>query len=476
MAFRNGTRSETVISARATDDAESLLPRLLLFCTLTNGTDRDRGQRLLEAAPRIAAEVLVKCVRTKMRAGLYEDRIAQRLAASEYAMVARHAAVPLLRSFPVRCGQPNGLAMLDQLLRAAILYERPATLALIGEKLTRTTMRDPQRVHWLAAGAVADPDRYLGRLQEFVGRHERRISSLENLVCRYDAQPADQQPTRMLEWLIELLGSAVASSESDATPLPPLRDPASHVHAMVRALADRPDREASDALDRLAFSATLQPWRRYLTEALERQRALRRDAEYRHPTPADVCTTLSDGTPANAEDLAALLIDRLLELARGIRDGNTDDWRQYWNVDQYGRPLQPRPENVCRDALLSDLNRLLPGNVTARREGSYADDNRADIVVGCGGVEVPVEIKRNGHRDIWSAAHDQLIAKYARDPATGGYGIYLVFWFGQHDTQPPPIGPPPAGPRELQERVEGSLSDAERRKVSVVVLDVSRPV
>ena len=463
------------------DDLDQLNDRQLKqacafqFCTLTNGTDRDREHRLLQFAPRIAAEVLVQYVRAKMRAGVYGDRIAERLADDEYAIVARHAALPLLRSFPVRCGQPQGLVVLDELLRAAILYERTAALNLIGEKLSRTTMRDPQRVHWLASGAVTDPDGYLGRLQEFVGRHERRISTLENYVCRYKAQPADQQPTRMLEWLIELFGSSVARPESAPSARPSLRDPASQVHTMVRALADRPDRQVSDALARLVSSPNLQSWRRYLTDALERHRVLRRDAEYRHPTVADVCTTLSGGTPANAGDLAALLIDRLLELARGIRDGNTDDWRQFWNVDPYGKPLQPRPENICRDALLSDLKRLLPMSVNARREGSYAADKRADVVVACADFEVPMEIKRNGHQDLWSAAHNQLIAKYARDPATGGHGIYLVLWFGKDDTQAPPIGPPPTSPDELQARLEETLSDAERHKISVVVIDVSRP-
>ena len=351
------------------------------FCTLTNGTAREREQRLLQIAPRIAAEVLVQHIQAKMRAGVYGDRIAERLAADEYAMVARHAVLPLLRSFPVGCGQPQGLTMLDELLRAGMLYERTAALTLIGEKLNRTSMRDPQRMHWLASGAVTDPDRYLGRLQEFVGRHERRISILENYVCRYQAQPSDQQPTPMLEWLIELLGSAVARPESAASARPPLRDPASIVHSMVRAIADRPDRQASDAIERLVSNANLQPWRRYLTDALERQRVLRRDAEYRHPTVAAVCATLNGGTPANAGDLAALLVDWLHEMARAIRDGNTDDWRQYWNVDPYGKPLKPRPENVCRDALLSDLRQHLPDGVDAQPEGQYAHDKRADIRV-----------------------------------------------------------------------------------------------
>ena len=125
--------------------------------------------------------------------------------------------------------------------------------------------------------------------------------------------------------------------------------------------------------------------------------------------------------------------------------------------------------------LLSDLQLLLPEAVDARRESSYANETRADIRVAFRGFEVPVEIKRSEHPKLWSAVQNQLMAKYSSDPATGGYGIYLVFWFGKDLTQAPPEGSIPPDADELRTRLEGTLSDAERRKISVVVIDVSRP-
>ena len=70
---------------------------------------------------------------------------------------------------------------------------------------------------------------------------------------------------------------------------------------------------------------------------------------------------------------------------------------------------------------------------------------------------------------------NQLIAKYTIDPDTDGYGIYLVFWFGKDRTQPPPSGTRPANAEELKERLEATLSPDEARKISVCVIDVSRP-
>ena len=120
---------------------------------------------------------------------------------------------------------------------------------------------------------------------------------------------------------------------------------------------------------------------------------IRRDAGYRHPGIEQVCQTLNGGTPASAADLAALLMDRLQEVALDIRRGNTDDWRQYWNVDYRGRPVDPRPEESCRDTLLSDLRQRLPEGVSAEPEGQYANDKRADIRVSCRDFQVPVEAK-----------------------------------------------------------------------------------
>ena len=140
---------------------------------------------------------------------------------------------------------------------------------------------------------------------------------------------------------------------------------------------------------------------------------------------------LDNRRPANVADLAALTTSYLREIARRVRDGNTSDWRQYWNVDYRNRPTEPKPEDACRDALLSDLqSRLTRLQVDAQPEGRYADDKRSDIRVSHGECNVPVEIKKCSHRDLWSAIRTQLIARYTRDPGAGGHGIYLVFWFG----------------------------------------------
>ena len=135
-------------------------------------------------------------------------------------------------------------------------------------------------------------------------------------------------------------------------------------------------------------------------------------------------------------------------------------------------PTTPKHENSCRDALLRDLRLHFPN---AEPEVQYINKKRADIRVSYGDFQVPVEIKKNRHRDLWSACKNQLIKLYTSAPDTDGHGIYLVFWFGKKRTQPPPSGTRPANSEELKKRLYATLSPNEARKISVCVIDVSRP-
>ena len=140
---------------------------------------------------------------------------------------------------------------------------------------------------------------------------------------------------------------------------------------------------------------------------------------------------LDNGPPANATDLRELFVDRLERIGRRMRTTPENLWRQYWNEDSHGRPTGPKPEESGRDSLLVMLESELPEGCKIQKEVAVAGDRRADLTVICGDLHLPVEIKKAGHRDVWGAASEQLLAKYATDPSTGGVGIYVVLWFGQ---------------------------------------------
>ena len=382
--------------------------------------------------------------------------------------------MPLLRAFPIRCTLQR-LSSLDDLLWAAIQHANRASFReLIERKLSRKSMNAAQRVHWLAAGSIVCPEVCEDHLRELVQSNVRCIPKVAAFFCAA-GQVEHSLRNSVLELVVRSVGSIVGPDEwgnrlgavSSAT------GPAELVRRLIQSLGASPSQAAGVVLDTLVSDPALSRWRALLSRTRDTQRVVWRDADFHHPGIEQVCRTLGGGAPANAGDLAALLMDRLKEIGQQIRTGNADDWRQYWNEDQHGRRCTPKHEDSCRDAILSDLRQRLPRGVDAQPEGQYSRDTRADIRVSCRDFQIPVEIKKNNHADLWRACRTQLIGQYTRDPATDGFGIYLVFWFGPQFTQRSPSGRRVANPQELLERLEETLSEDEARKISIKVIDVS---
>ena len=156
--------------------------------------------------------------------------------------------------------------------------------------------------------------------------------------------------------------------------------------------------------------------------------------------PKNVLGTLEGGIPSNSADLAALVRDKLDEIGSGIQGADENAWRLYWNEGKHREPLTPKHEESCRDALLSKLRSVLPDDIDIQPEALYAGDKRADMRITYKEFQVPVEIKKNSNRYLWSSLRSQLINQYTTDPATAGYGIYLVLWFDPSYTQLDPEG------------------------------------
>jgi len=59
--------------------------------------------------------------------------------------------------------------------------------------------------------------------------------------------------------------------------------------------------------------------------------------------------------------------------------------------------------------------------------------------------------------DLWRAVANQLLSRYANDPATDGLGIYLVLWMEPTRTASLEKGDRPETPADLRERLLDSL-------------------
>ena len=115
--------------------------------------------------------------------------------------------------------------------------------------------------------------------------------------------------------------------------------------------------------------------------------------------------------------------------------------------------------------------------IEANPEGQYADDKRADIRVSYtttnSSMAIPIEIKRDSHRDLWNAISDQLIDLYTRDPESKGRGIFLAFWFGGKSMPIPPNGDKPTMAAELEKLLVDLVPADKKELISVCVIDCS---
>lgn len=443
-----------------------------------SGNDRPAWYRgLLDSSPGIVSEVAVHCAAAALRGRGWVSQQFWDIAHDEtHAAVARAATLDLLKVFPTRCRNWQ-LWALDELLWGAIGRGAEAELLdLARRKLSKTGMNTGQRARWLGVGLICSPETYREPVTEFLEGGKNRVRHFAGF-CVHGAEPFgsdngsrrdpyEDLDSKTLEIIIRHLGRCFISNEIRTSRF--LINTVNH-------LASKPGGSASEALESLLADDSIDRWHACLSQARDSQRIIRRDAEYRHPTLQQACQALGGGPPANPGDLAALVVDRLRNIATGIRTTNRDEWRLFWNEGSHGKPGQPKVENSCRQALLTLLDPQLPDPVKARPEAQHANQARADILVTAHGFQVPIEVKMDNGRDLWSAARDQLIAKYAVDPASDGYGIYLVFWFGSDKQRRRSDGACPNSPEMLETLLRESLGEVEARKISICVLDVSPP-
>ena len=442
--------------------------------------------KLLDEHPELVADVLVRTAKSKLRKGRdFTQHLFDLAYSGDHTAVACIAVQPLLRAFPVRCVVQQ-LSSLRHLLVAACLYcEGEALVELIDRKLESRSMNMAQRVYWLGAGLIVRPARFVAPLETYVAGNERRVLRLSKFFASRSDTPRvliQQLDVRALSLLIRTIGAShyPYSTDNDSKKgirVTPGMEAADRVHGLINQLGGDSSGEASEELGRLLLHEGVVAWRAQLIDAASRQKAIRRDASFTYADVARVVDVLNNAKPANAADLAAVTLDQLKRTARWIRDGNTSAWRKFWNVDSYNRPLRPKPENAGRDVLIDELRSGLETlGIDAQPQGSYPDDKQADIRVAYGGFNVPIEIKRSCHADLWGAIRSQLISKYTRDSGADGHGIYVVFWFGHTEHCPPTSGIDgvPVSADDLEQRLEAGLSVEERRKIAVCVIDVAK--
>lgn len=455
------------------------------FC-VPNSLDRPPPwlQRWSAGDPELVSDVFVRSVIGDVRAGSEWSSALAELNELGFDDATMHRVRRrVLKAFPTSA-PIRQLKMLDSLLFGVL--REPATTGVqdvIDAKLAAKSLTVAQRARWLAAAVFLFQDSYVAELAEFATRHPAGSYRLAEFLHHElgprwggDFHFAARLAPTTLEVLVHVLGGAFEPFDLNGAHTVAV-NASEWVSDFINQLSAAPESDATEALQRLEQLPEMSAWHDSLRHAREEQSRLRSDTEYRVPTVSEVQRTLGGGVPANAADLTALTVDWLDDIAVEMRGSPGDPWQPFWNVDPHGRPEGPRPENVCRNAIMAALReRARPlSEVELTREPSAAADKRADIGVSCFGSRVPIEIKLDSSRDLWHAMRRQLIGLYTTDPATDGYGIYLVLWFGGEDVPSPSSGRRPSSPLELTEMLKQNLSTDEARKISVRVIDITKP-
>lgn len=258
---------------------------------------------------------------------------------------------------------------------------------------------------------------------------------------------------------------------------------------LIRAIASDASGAAGSELRRLRELPLLSDWAVYLDSLLYDHERVANRASFMAASPELVAQVLLNKAPANARDMAELVIDHLNQLAHKIQFEESN-----W-IENFYRPVavreagksgagkgpkatRPKIENDCRDLIQGLLrDRVLPLSVQIEKESYAAGDRRADLqastIADGRRIIVPIEVKKDDHPKVWTAWRDQLATRYASNPAAEGMGVYVVLWFGHHST-PAPGDIKPTSAEHMAKLLTALIPADRRAHIVGLVVDLSR--
>lgn len=329
---------------------------------------------------------------------------------------------------------------------------------------------------WLSADFVVDLENRRSALEAAAAEHPEFIWDVRDRIAPRGGERFERLSLEHLVFIVEVFGTAwlnvdrpTGLTRSDCNPW----DASSFIRQTIDAIANFGSPEASEALRGL-IDGHAPSYVPAMKHALALQRRARRDAEYAAPRLDELRAVMANDPPESIDDMRVWFAERLEEFQGRVRASDTDMWAAYWTEN-----ARPRDENFCRDRLIEHISLHLPPSIRLGRETSMPLGTRTDIALTRHTIKLPVEIKGQWNRDVWNAARGQLDAKYAADWQAEGRGVYIVLWFGDVPNKPLQGHPEslgrPGSPEELRSMLIDRLSEAQRGRIDVIVIDVSRP-
>lgn len=438
-----------------------------------------------EATINVLTQMMLVDIRARGRVPWKSSSIVELLVDQD---LKRRASLEIASRYPLKC-TTSQIEILDPHIWRVLLFDQPSLREIVAYKLSRKTLDVGQQVRWMTVSVLLGSDAVSRDYVGFITATPRRLVHFTTFMRSIAHSNYDQLLAclRMLDTQIQvrLVNSMLRILVGHSSPSDRFRsgwvdskvDMSQLISRLIEFLATVASVHASRVLDDLCGDSRFSEWRPILQFHREIQLIVARDACFDYATVKDVNHLLENGVPTSSADLFALVLHCLKSIGESYRSDDANRWRAFWNEDAHGKPNTPKSENSCRDSLLYDLRHLLPAGVHVEAEHRVVFDNRVDVFASYRDLAVPLEIKKSSSRSAWTAIRQQLMKKYVQGHSTGQYGIYAVLWFGMTGTKFSGDRDVMASPDEVRNEIirQAALTESERRKIAVVVFDLSVP-
>ena len=336
---------------------------------------------------------------------------------------------------------------------------------------------EKQRSIWHVVAFALDFDYFHSAVCKFANEDKQHLWSFRDIIARTEYDVVFSLPLNVdqIAFLLRTFAphwSFFNSPSGDFVGSENSLDATEWLRNLIDILSRKQSEEAIECFEKLIASGRMDTYQDYVKHKLAQTKRTLAEANHLAVTLTDVREILSTGKPVNVSDLQTLFIEKLEDYQARIRTGHTNTYKIFWDRDE------PHVENYCRDRLLDGLEQEMGAyGVRVHKEGAMANETRVDLLFSCGDFDLPVEIKRQWHPDIWTAAHEQLERYYTDNYRTDGTGVYLVIWHGPVKEKPipkPPIGNRPKSADEMRQALLDNSGDL-LPETKIVVLDVSKP-
>lgn len=374
----------------------------------------------------------------------------------------------LLRMRPILSGP-----VLKQALAAGIgIFSLDEMEKLFALALNSDGLSKEQRDIWNSVALMLDPDKTSNVLSDEECQ-AALVALTGNLYLAMKDHCLNQDSLALI--CISVLGKLYSL---DKGYWPNTSNPCGLIIKSIERLGASSDPDAGAKLKAL-IKGNSRSWQPRIAHAAAEHASRFRDKYYSPPSVEQLKKAVSGGAPANPVDLKACLLEEIDRYKSTLQTGTEMPWKRYWNTNEYGNPIAPQVENEDRDRLLELLRPRLEnyGVAACLAEARRENNTRADVLlISHAGKNLPIEVKRHCHKELWTAPVSQL-AGYASDDGACGYGVYLVFWFGTEFNTPGRQDglALPTSAQELEDLLISDLPAEMKETISVIVLDVSNP-